>query len=633
MAQPRRFQRLKTQVRKLRLPLLGLFVLLLGLVFSTFDLYFQQDRAARLQSESLLYEQTQSNAARLLTALGRQMDAVQTAAAALSAFSDLQGVTARTTLRSYLGESELVSLWVTDRNGLGQDPSGNVQDFSGVEIVNKALLGQAGWSAAWQEPSTGQVMFCACAPVRRAPNAPVSGAVVGLLTTEQLSGIANLSSFDGTGYIAATQPDGLVLYYSRSLGTRLAGHQNFWEYSDPDSYTPEGSLRGPMEAGEEGLFYYRSPYRGRVASCYVRLGIGDWYLFQDVPESVMMRSGLHSLILLLELAAKLLLCFLFLVFCLSRYQRQREKGVEQAEARLQLTNQSLEIALTHATISLFLYDVYSRTLTAHHVSDTGQPIVLENGPAQLVQRGAVAPQHASTFLGLFHQIKSGIPTVQADLLLRAVGRADYIWNRVILTTVFDQYRSATHAIVTFEDISEERRREEELAQRAHKDPLTGLYNREGLRAQVNALRCSPDRPATGAFLLLDLDHFKEVNDTLGHPAGDRLLREAARVLECLCPDGGACARIGGDEFVLLAPGLGWQGAEELAGQICRRMPLLTEALEFQVPVGISVGVHVFECAGAHLDAIYQEADVALYAAKRERGRWVATRGLNVEPSV
>ena len=107
----------------------------------------------------------------------------------------------------------------------------------------------------------------------------------------------------------------------------------------------------------------------------------------------------------------------------------------------------------------------------------------------------------------------------------------------------------------------------------------------------------------------------------------------ARVLECLCPDGGACARIGGDEFVLLAPGLGWQGAEELAGQICRRMPLLTEALEFQVPVGISVGVHVFECAGAHLDAIYQEADVALYAAKRERGRWVATRGLNVEPSV
>ena len=150
MVQPRRFQRLKTQVRKLRLPLLGLFVLLLGLIFSTLDLYFQQDRAARLQSESLLYEQTQSNAALLLTALGRQMDAVQTAAAALSAFSDLQGVTARTTLRSYLGESELVSLWVTDRNGLGQDPSGNVQDFSGVEVVNKALLGQAADQPAWR---------------------------------------------------------------------------------------------------------------------------------------------------------------------------------------------------------------------------------------------------------------------------------------------------------------------------------------------------------------------------------------------------------------------------------------------------------------------------------------------------
>ncbi|WP_418665821.1 diguanylate cyclase domain-containing protein [Allofournierella sp.] len=634
MAEPGRFERLKTQVRKLRLPLLGLFILMLGLLLAILDMYFQQDRAARLQSESLLLSQTRDNALHLSLALERQMDAVQTAAAALSAFDDLQGVTARTTLRSYLGESELVSMWVADRDGFAQDPSGNTRDFSGSDIVNEALLGRAGWSAAWQDPSTGQVLFCACAPVRRAPNAPVSGAVVGMLTTERLCEIADLASFDTAGYVAATQPDGLVLYYSKSLGTRLAGHQNFWDYADPGSYVPEGDLRALMEAGDEGLFYYRSPYRGRVASCCVRIGIGDWYLFQDVPENVMMRGNLNFLLLLLQLAAKLLVCSFVLIFCLARYHRQREGAVEQAEASLQLTNQSLEIALTHATINLFLYDVYSRTLTAHQfTNDKGGPMVLENGPAQMVQRGAVAPQHASTFLGLFHQIKSGMPTVQADLLLRAVGRADYIWNRVILTTVFDKYRSATHAIVTFEDISEERRREEELAQRAHKDPLTGLYNREGLRARVNALRCSAGRPATGAFLLLDLDHFKEVNDTLGHPAGDRLLREAAHVLEGLCPEGGACARIGGDEFVLLAPGLGWQEAEELAGHVCRRIPLLAATLELRVPVGISVGVHVFECASAHLDAVYQEADVALYAAKRERGRWVATRGLNVAPSV
>lgn len=634
MAEAGRFGRLKGQVRKLRLPLLGLLVLLLGLLFSIPDLYLQQSSWARSQGEALLIRQTQDNVTHLTAALERQMGVVQTAGAALSAFSDLQGVDARKALRSYLGESGLVSLWVADRNGQAQDPSGNTWDFSGSEVVNKALLGESGWSAAWRQESSGEVLFCAAAPVRRTPNAPVSGAVVGVLNAERLSELADLSSFEGGGYVAATQPDGLVLYYSKSLGTRLAGHQSFWDYPDPDSYEPEGDLRAMLQGGGQGLFYYRSPYRGRVASCYMPLGIGDWYLFQDVPEKVMLHGSLSMVFLLLEFTLKLLACCLVLIFCLARYHRQREAAVEKAEASLQLTNQSLELALTHATITLFLYDVYSRTLTAHQfTNEKGEALVLENGPAQMVQRGAVAPQHASTFLGLFHQIKSGMPTVQADLLLRAVGRADYIWNRVVLTTVFDKYRSATHAIVTFEDISEERRREEELAQRAHKDPLTGLYNREGLRAHVNALRCSPDHPATGAFLLLDLDHFKDVNDTLGHPTGDRLLKEAAHVLEGLCPQGGSCARIGGDEFVLLAPGLGWQEAEDLAGHLCRRLPMLAGALELSVPVGVSVGVHVFECAAAHLDAVYQEADVALYAAKRKRGRWVATRSLELEPSV
>lgn len=621
-----RFARMRTQTHKLRLPLIGLAVLMLGICFSLLDIYLQQAGANRTASERQLAESTLSNAAALHALLQDKLDLTCTAGAALSAYDDPQSVPGRTTLRAYTTEGGFMTMLVVDRNGLGLDASGNPLDLSKVEAVQKALTGESGYSTAWLDKDASQVLFCACAPVRRSPTSPVAGAVVGVLNTELLSQALALESFSSEGYVCATQPDGLVLYYSPSLGTRLAGARNFWDYPDKESYRAQENLRALFEAGGEGHFYYLSPYRKNVTAYYAPLGFNNWYIFQDLPEAALFSTRLNMVLQILQTVLKVGICFAVLWWCLSRYHRQRETEVERSEASQQLTNQSLEIALTHATIVLFLYDVYSRTLTAHQfTNDQGEALVLQNGPATMVQRGAVAPQHASTFLGLFHQIKSGMATVQADLLLREKDRADYKWHRVVLTTVFDKYRSATHAIVTFEDISDERRREEELALRAHKDPLTGLYNREGLRAQVNRLRCSENRPATGAFLLLDLDHFKTVNDTLGHPTGDLLLKEASRILERLCPPCGACARIGGDEFVLMVPGLDWESAEQLAAQLCAKLPLLTQTLELPVPVGVSVGVHVFDSATAHLDAVYQEADVALYVAKRQRGRWISTR--------
>ena len=153
---------------------------------------------------------------------------------------------------------------------------------------------------------------------------------------------------------------------------------------------------------------------------------------------------------------------------------------------------------------------------------------------------------------------------------------------------------------------------EEIQRRAEYDDLTGLPNRTLFRHQVEAALAAGDMEAV--VLLLDVDHFKEVNDALGHELGDDLLRRVGERLAALCEDQ-TVARLGGDEFAVLLP----RGSEELATAFAAR---IHEALEqpfelggFSLEVAASVGIAVFGEHGQDADALLQHADVAMYVAK------------------
>jgi diguanylate cyclase (GGDEF)-like protein len=154
---------------------------------------------------------------------------------------------------------------------------------------------------------------------------------------------------------------------------------------------------------------------------------------------------------------------------------------------------------------------------------------------------------------------------------------------------------------------------ERLAQRnANTDPATGLGNRrELMRSLDEALE---DR-ARGVFLVLDLDHFKRVNDLHGHLAGDKVLLRVAEALVKSSPNGACCARTGGDEFAVLLPGVDGDAAEEIARKI---LGMLSEPVFFegsQVQATASIGLTSLNGCRDEETALSQ-SDVALYAAKR-----------------
>ena len=190
--------------------------------------------------------------------------------------------------------------------------------------------------------------------------------------------------------------------------------------------------------------------------------------------------------------------------------------------------------------------------------------------------------------------------------------------------------------LTLRDVTEERRLEEELRQQALTDPLTGLMNRQGLlRKMLAEYTVATARPGAGGLLLIDLDDFKEVNDTLGHPIGDEVLVAfARRILEHVRPED-SVARLGGDEFaVLTAHGPDPFVLELIAQRLVEACdePLETGAGPLRVVASLGfatfgqVSVVEEEVTGpdGHTDpdTLMRAADLALYAAKADGGnRW------------
>jgi diguanylate cyclase (GGDEF)-like protein len=156
---------------------------------------------------------------------------------------------------------------------------------------------------------------------------------------------------------------------------------------------------------------------------------------------------------------------------------------------------------------------------------------------------------------------------------------------------------------------------------ASHDHLTGLTNRAFfLRAGAAAIDASAEVGSCTGLLLIDLDHFKEVNDALGHATGDRLLREVAGRLLHAVRGEGTVARLGGDEFAVLLPGL--QDAEVADVVADRLLEVLAQPLDcegIKLSVEASIGVAAFPEDGLEVDELLRRADIALYEAKESRG--------------
>jgi diguanylate cyclase (GGDEF)-like protein len=178
-------------------------------------------------------------------------------------------------------------------------------------------------------------------------------------------------------------------------------------------------------------------------------------------------------------------------------------------------------------------------------------------------------------------------------------------------------------VATHEDVTERRKAEARVKYLARHDLLTGLPNRAQFQDCIGQALAALDGVSLFAVLFLDLDRFKAVNDTLGHPAGDELLQAVAARLRAGVREYDVVARLGGDEFVILQMGIsGPDDAAQLARRIIHDVGLPYLIAGQTVNIGVSIGVDMSPAVGTSADSLLKNADMALYAAKEEgRGQF------------
>ncbi|MEJ7582981.1 MAG: EAL domain-containing protein [Acidimicrobiales bacterium] len=248
--------------------------------------------------------------------------------------------------------------------------------------------------------------------------------------------------------------------------------------------------------------------------------------------------------------------------------------------------------------------------------------MLETEPARVTRANLSQWVHEDDLApladGMVELQRTRAGSLRLQLRLMSAGETT-VWTQLSVAVVSGEEGRPAYAIAQVEDITERQMAEHDLVHQTLHDPLTGLGNRLLLKDQLHqALGIVADLPF--AVLFLDLDHFKSVNDTHGHDAGDVLLIEVGERLRRMVRGADTVARLGGDEFAVVARGitdLDHARAFSAKVQLALRSPFRIGATE--IAVSASIGIVLGSAEYATGDQLLRDADVAMYRAK-DRGR-------------
>lgn len=284
----------------------------------------------------------------------------------------------------------------------------------------------------------------------------------------------------------------------------------------------------------------------------------------------------------------------------------------QSEDRLSKLSQAVEQSPNNIVITDLAANIEYANVA--FVNATGYSLNEVIGKNPRILHSGKTPQ--ATYDEMWADLTSG-KTWRGELINRRRDGSEYVEYAMISPVRMPDGR-VTNYLAIKEDITEKKQAEARMQQLAHFDFLTGLPNQALLKDRVaHAMRLAQRSSTQLAVLFLDIDHFKNINDTLGHRIGDEVLIQLAARLKSLVRDEDTLSRLGGDEFILVLPGTNADGAAHVAEKVLEMVARTCHIEQYELVVTPSIGIAMYPSDGIDFDKLYQSADVAMYRAKRD----------------
>ncbi|NLV82828.1 MAG: diguanylate cyclase [Synergistaceae bacterium] len=455
-------------------------------------------------------------------------------------------------------------------------------------------------------------------------NSPVihNNEVIGILSARiysyRLNQLITFDTFNGEGHSYLLSKNGSIMASSNNLSVNKDAktiQELFLSGSGGnDSKEYFSAILDGMEKGTSGEMIYPMKGGNRIVS-FMPLGVSDMYLLTAVPERVVFASAYKIFfkgIVFVVISMAIFAAFMYYFFIA---MKKRSEVINKTNKELYLSKEQFDVVKKLTKVIFFEWDI-ATGMASHSSSylDFFNPLEsYENFPYSIEDDKTFSPEDAKNIIIFFEELKKGLK--EGSIEVRPVNKfGKPVWFKVSMSTIFDESGKAIKVVGILSDIDEQKQKLCSAEESAKRDPLTHLcnktYTRNLIETQIETTY------SEGAFLMIDIDNFKGVNDSLGHLYGDAVLSELARALRSLFRDSDIVGRIGGDEFVVFMGGAkDLKVVQNKTDMILKVFKRSCHREGTKHNISCSIGISLYPQDGNSYDELMQKADRALYYSK------------------
>lgn len=497
-------------------------------------------------------------------------------------------------------------------NGKTYTSDGKVFDMSHYGYLDKIKAGEAFVTDVLPALADDKNVVSIFVPLHDKNGLPKASLRLSI-STAALTDCINLTLFDSEGYYHLIDENGKYVANVVSSNALLMD-VNFFEAIDKLEYN-EGFSRQMIydcfEKREACFLLYKSEGAGRYAYCQP-ININNWVLMTIVPSTVIQENENYNIKLALIMTVELAL-ILFIAFGAVFYIQLK------AQRTAKLNDKCFRVLAEQSGKVMFEWDFAdnSITTTSNFKALFGREMVTRDNPVDALTKEMVHPDDEDAFNQVFKLILGG---QNFENIKFRIKRADgeYHWCSLDGVVVTDFKGRPYKAIGSLEDINDFTLNQLALQHKAETDQLTGLYNKATTEFLITKLLSDEhSKDKSFALVIIDIDNFKILNDTLGHQHGDDVLRRMAQLLQPHVRKTDIMGRIGGDEFFLFFNNIDMDEIiKKKLADICADFKAMCTKEELDCGISLSGGVSFYPREADSFDQLYKQADIALYRTKR-----------------